>query len=74
MPQQELDASQIDPRFQSVRGERVPEHVRVDDLGELRGLPGVAADKIHGFRRHGAGLWGTGKEPGLRLVLLPILP
>ena len=45
MPQQALDPPQIDPRFQSVRGERVPEQVRVDDLGELRGLPGVAADK-----------------------------
>ena len=32
MPEQELDAPQVDPRFESVRSEGMPEYVRVAAL------------------------------------------
>jgi hypothetical protein len=74
MPEQALDAPQIDPRFESVGGERMPQQVRVDYLREVRRLPGVSADALHGACRHRARPRMTGKEPGARFLLLPILP
>ena len=46
-PEQELDAPQVDPRFESVRSEGMPEYVRVDRLRQVCGLPSVPADVRH---------------------------
>ena len=74
MAQQELDPPQIDPRFEEMGRKRVTEHMRVDHLRESRSLPGMPANKLHGLGSHRARLGMAGKEPGLRFVLLPILP
>src|SRR5215510_14218721 len=52
----------------------VPKHIRMDHLREGRGLPGMPADQIHGLGGHRARAGMAGKEPGLRLGLVPILP
>ena len=49
MAQQELDPLQLHPRFEEMGRKRMAEHMRVDRLGELRGLPGLPADQIHGL-------------------------
>jgi len=74
MPKEELDAPQINPRFQSGCGEGMAQQMWVNELREVRGLPGASADQIHGLggQRTRAGM--AGKEPGLRLVLVPVLP
>ena len=74
MAQQELDASQIDPRFEHMRREAVSQHMRVNRLGQVCGLPGVAADGLHRARHQGARPGVARKEPGARFILLPILP
>ena len=74
MAQQELDAPQIHPGFEEMRRETVPKYVRVDGLRQVRGLPRVSADVIHGACRYGACPGMAGKEPGARFLLLPILP
>ena len=52
----------------------VTKHMRMDHLRELRGLPGMPADQIHGLGGHWARAGLAGKEPGLRLGLSPLLP
>ena len=73
MAQQELDPPEIHPRFQYVCGEGMAQHMWVNELREVRGLPGASADQIHGLGGHRARAGMAGKEPGLRLVLVPIL-
>jgi hypothetical protein len=44
MPKEELDAPQINPRFQSGCGEGMAQQMWVNELREVRGLPGASAD------------------------------
>ena len=71
MPEQELDAPQVDPRFESVWGERMPKPMRVDRLRQVRGLASISADAMHHACRDRARPEGAGKEPGPRFLLLP---
>ena len=73
MAQQEVDPPQIHPRFEEMRRKRVAKYMGVDGLRQVRGLPRVSADGIHGVWRHGACPGVAGKEPGPRFILLPIL-
>ena len=74
MAEQELDPPQIDAGFEEMRRKGMTQHMRMDRLREAAACPGVPADQIHRLRGHGARAGMAGKEPGLRLVLLPILP
>ena len=71
MPEQELDAPQVDPRFESVGGERMPKHLRVDRLRQRRGLASISADAMPQACRDRARPEVAGKEPGPRVLLLP---
>jgi len=74
MAQQAWDAPEIHPRFQSVCGEGMAQHMGVNELREVRGLPGASADQRHGLGGHRARAGMAGTEPGLRRVLVPRLP
>jgi hypothetical protein len=73
MPEQELDAPQIYAGFEEMGRKRVAQHMRVDPLREVRGLPSVSADAMHHACRYRARPGVTGKEPGPRFLLLPIV-
>ena len=73
MAQQELEPPQIHPRFEEMRRKGVAQSMGVAGRWQVRGLPRVAADAIHGACRHGARPGMAGKEPGPRFLLLPIL-
>ena len=73
MAEQELEPPQVNARFPSGRGERMTTHGWVDGLRQVRGLPGLPADQIHGLGGHRARARVAGTEPRLRFVLLPIL-
>ena len=73
MPEQELDAPQIHAGFEEMGRKHVAQHMRVDPLREVRGLPRVPADAMHHACRDRARRGGAGKEPGSRCILLPIL-
>ncbi len=74
MPEQEWDAPQVDPRFAYVGGARMPQHMRVDRLRQVRGLASISADAMPQACRDRARSGGAGKEPGPRFVLLPLRP
>ena len=56
-----------------VCGERMPKHMRVDRLRQVRGLASISADAMHQACRDRARPEVAGKEPGPRFLLLPIL-
>ena len=74
MAQQELEPPEIHRRFESVCGEGMAQQMWGHELREVRGLPGASAHQRHGLGGHRARAGLAGKEPGLRLVLVPILP
>jgi hypothetical protein len=74
MAQQELDPSEIHPRFEEMRRKGVTKYMGVDGLRQVRGLPSVSADALHRAGRQRACPRMTRKEPGARFLLLPILP
>src|SRR5262249_58008890 len=74
MAQQELDPPEIHPRFKEMRRKGVTKHMRMDHLREVRRLPGMPADQVHSLGGHWARAGMAGKEPGLWLVLVPIMP
>src|SRR5262245_8058206 len=74
MPQQELDAAQIDSGLQQMRRKSVPQEMGINGLGELGGVAGFFADEgdaVAGDRLGDAVAW---KEPGLELIELPVAP
>jgi len=73
MAQQELDPPEIHPRFQSVCGAGMAQHMGVHELPEVRDLPSVPADAMHHACRYRARPGVAGQEPGPRLLLLPIV-
>ena len=73
MPEQKLDAPQIYAGFEEMGRKRVAQHMRVDPLREVCGLPSVPADAMHHACRDRARPEVAGKEPGPRFLLLPIL-
>ena len=74
MAEQELDPPELHPRFKEMCRTGVTKHLRMDHLREVRRLPGMPADQIHGLGGHWARAGLAGKEPGLRLGLSPLLP
>jgi hypothetical protein len=73
MPEQELDAPQRQAGFEEMGRTHVAQHVRVDHLREVRGLPSIPADAMHHACRYRARPGVAGQEPGPRFILLPIV-
>jgi hypothetical protein len=40
VPEQQLDAAQVDPGFQQMRRKGVPQEMRINGLGEIGGVAG----------------------------------
>ena len=74
MAEQELEPPELHPRFEEMGCKGVTQPMRRAHLREVRRLPGMPADQIHGLGGHWARAGLAGKEPGLRLGLSPILP
>ena len=74
MPQQELDAAQVNPRFEQMRREAMAQEMRINHLRELGGVAGLCADMGDAHAGDGLGDAVAGKEPGLELIELPVAP
>src|SRR4029450_11755822 len=74
VPQQQLDAAQVDAGFEQMGREAMTQEMRINDLGELGGGARLATDMRNTRAGDRFGNAGTGKEPGLELVELPVAP
>ena len=72
VPEQQLDAAQVDPRFEQMRREAVTKQMGINGLGQLGHAAGLAADMGDAHAGDGLGDAVSGKEPGLELVELPV--
>src|SRR5215471_14890416 len=71
MAEQELDPPEIHPRFEEMCRKGVTKHMWMDHLREVRRLPGMPADQIHGLGGHRARAGWPGKSQGCGLACRP---
>src|SRR5215470_13636963 len=74
MPEQQLNAAQVDPGFQEMRRKSVPQEMGINGLGELGGVAGFFADEGDAIAGDRLGDAVARKEPGLQLIELPVAP
>ena len=72
VPEQELDATQVDAGFEQMRRKGVPQQMRINSLGQLGGTPGFFAHEGDTVAGDGLGDAVARKEPGLELIELPV--
>ncbi len=73
MAQQGLHRQQVDPRFQQMSGEAVPQRVRMHGLAQPGAAGGASADPLHRAIGQGACRLGARKQPGRRSILTPVI-
>src|SRR4029453_1983521 len=71
VPQQQLDAAQVDPRFEEMRREAVPEYMRIHGLRDLGRVAGLCANMSHAVAGDRLGDAVARKEPRVELIELP---
>ena len=73
MTQKQLDLADVDPAFEQMRREAVPQPVCGDLLGDARLAPGPLEELVHGGTAEGLLGILPRKQPVPRLVDLPVL-
>src|SRR5215471_13026219 len=74
VPQQQLDAAEVNSRFEEMGRETVPKEMGINGLGELGSVARLAADMGDAHAGDGLGDPVSRKEPGLELIELPVAP
>src|SRR5262245_13102903 len=72
--EEELDAAQVDPGFEQMRREAVTQQMGINGLGQLGRAAGLVADMGNAHAGDGLRDSVAGKEPGLKLIELPVAP
>jgi len=73
MPEEELDAPEVDTGFEEMRREGMPQEMRMDGLGQLGGFPSLATNEPHPIAGDRMREVRAGKEPGLGPKELPVV-
>ena len=76
VPQQQLDAAQVNAGFEQMGREVVTKQMGINSLGQLGGVARLAADMGRGAPNPGDGRGDAvpGKEPRFELIELPVAP
>src|SRR6516164_1463513 len=72
--EEELDAAQVYTCFEQMRREAVTQQMGINGLGQLGRVAGVVADMGNAHAGDGLSDSGARKEPGLKLIELPVAP